>query len=260
MIAGSFLAIAFSARADLSDVLPQMNDLERWAIFSLGAGGAYDQFSQSSNVSGDVGVAGSGKIFLTNTATLSGKLCYRSNGTLGIFGNARITGAPYHNQDALLDQNATEAISASDAAFALTPTLFYSTVNLTGYQSQTISGAPGETVVLKLGTFALSDNATFTLRGTATTKFIINVTQSFSLSGSAKIVLSGGLAWNDVLFNVRGAGVVKLSGRSVFNGVLMADNRTVKAFGQSSVNGELIANRIVLGGSIQISRPPIVSP
>jgi hypothetical protein len=259
MIAGSFLAIAFSARADLSDVLPQMNDLERWAVFSLGAGNSYDQVVQSSWVKGDIGVAGNGRIVLAGNSTFDGNLYYRSNGNLLKLDNASFNGSQYQD-DALLDQNASEAISASDAAFAMAPTRSFSAINLGRHQNLTVTGAPGETVVLKLGSFTLAKDATFTLEGTATTKFIINVTKSFSLSGSAKIVLSGGLGWNDVLFNVRGAGLAKLSGQAVFNGVLMANSRTVTVLGQSSVTGEIIANRIVLGGSAQVSRPPIVSP
>ncbi len=104
-------------------------------------------------------------------------------------------------------------------------------------------------------------SATFTLQETATTNFIINVTRQFSLSGNVKIVLAGGVQWDNVLFNVRGQGAdVLLSNNARLEGILMANMRTVRLSGQSRVIGEVIAKKIVMSNGSQITHPPVVSP
>jgi hypothetical protein len=129
-----------------------------------------------------------------------------------MFGHAQITGARYHNENSQLDTGESEAINSSKAAFDLARTSSYTTIELRHNQSTSIMGAPGETVVLRLRNFALRGNATFTLQGTATTNFVINVRHRFSLLDRARIVLSGGVTWDNVLFNVRGSGHVTLAG------------------------------------------------
>jgi choice-of-anchor A domain-containing protein len=260
-IAASFFISAFSASANISlQVLPEFGDLERWGVFSLGGYPFSDRLSGNANIQGDVGVAGNGRICLTDTATIEGDLYYRSNGTLKISDSATITGTTYNDRDSELDNGVNEAISSSDHAFAFAPTSSYPWIILRGNQSTTISGAPGETVVLKLRSFMLRGNATFTLEGTATTTFIINVRNAFSLAGNAKIVLSGGLQWNNVLFNVRGnASDVCLTGNVSFQGILMANRRTVNLGGHSTVTGEIIANKIMLTGNSRVIHPPIAS-
>src|SRR5207248_2824033 len=74
----------------------------------------------------------------------------RSNGTVLTFQNASITGSIFHNQDALLDNGVNEALAASAHAFSLTPNRPNTSVKLLGNHALTITGAPGETVVLSL--------------------------------------------------------------------------------------------------------------
>jgi hypothetical protein len=150
---------------------------------------------------------------------------------------------------------------ASENPFAQKPPSGQTSINLSRNHSMIVQGAPGATVVLNLRNFAMSGSATFTLQGTATTNFIINVTQQFSLSDSSKIVLSGGVQWNCVHFNVLGQGnPVLLSGHSSLVGILTANQRTVKMTNHAIVTGEVIANKIVLRDSAQIIQPPIISP
>ena len=115
--------------------------------------------------------------------------------------------------------------------------------------------------MLSLKSFLMSGSATFTLQGTATTSFVINVNKQFSLSGMAKIMLSGDVQWNNVVFNVRGQGsVVTLSGHSSLTGILNANDRTVKMSGQAIVYGKVNAKKLRLLESSQIIEPPVVSP
>lgn len=113
--------------------------------------------------------------------------------------------------------------------------------------------------MLSLKNFILKGNSSFTLQGTATTTFIINVRKKFSLKGNSHIDLVG-LQWNQVLFNVVGTGrKVSLGGDSIFAGILMANNRTIELRGEATVSGEIIANRLKLRGSSRVLHPPIVS-
>jgi len=264
----SFLPIAASlillggvqAKADVSDVIPEIGDLERWTAFSLGDGNNFSRAFGHSLIDGDLGLAGNGNFLMAGHATINGDIYDRSNGTVLTFQHASITGSIFHDQDALLDNGVNEAIAASAHAFSLTPNRPNTSVKLLGNHALTITGAPGETVVLSLKNFILRDNSSFTLQGTATTTFVINVRKKFSLSGNSHIDLVG-VQWDQVLFNVVGTGQrVSLGGSSVFNGILMANDRTIKMKGDATVFGELIANRFKLRGSTRVLHPPFISP
>ena len=133
-------------------------------------------------------------------------------------------------------------------------------IRLSGYQTQVVPSAPGSTVTLNLQNFVLSGHSTLTLLGDATATFIINVTKQFSLAQSAKIVLSGGIQWNHVLFNVLGTGsVVSLSGKSSLFGALTASQRTVRLNGHAIVYGAVLARQLVIRQAAQVIPLPIVS-
>jgi hypothetical protein len=265
-IAAAFLLGAFSAAANLLQPLPEMGDLMRWGVFSLGGG---DDLTGNALVKGDMGVAGSGDITLSGNATIDGNLYYRTNGMLRLNGNATITGTRHHDSssDSQLDNGVNEAINSSNHAASFTSSFAYAglqSIMLSGHRNVTIvaqDDRPGNSTVLNLTDFVLRGGATFTLQGGAADNFIINVSSEFSLSGTAKIILSGGVKWNDVLFNVIGGGnEVKLSGQSYLEGILMANNRTVKLSGGATVKGEVVANRVSLSGGGQVIHPPITSP
>ena len=264
----SFLPIAASlillggvqAKADVSGVIPEIGDLERWTVFSLGDGNNFSRAFGHARIDGDLGLAGNGNFLMGGHATINGDVYDRSNGTVLTFQNAFITGSIFHNQDALLDNGVSEALAASGHAFSLTPNRPNTSVKLLGNHALTITGAPGETVVLSLKNFILRDNSSFTLQGTATTTFVINVNKKFSLSGNSHIDLVG-VQWDQVLFNVVGTGQrVSLGGSSVFNGILMANDRTVRLSKDAMVSGEIIANRLKIRGSTRVLHPPFISP
>jgi hypothetical protein len=259
-IAAVAFLLAAHAQADLSQAIP-MGDLERWTAFTLGDGGEPNRLSNDSFLQGDFGAAGTGDITLAGNAVISGDVYYQSNGTLRVGKDATIGGSRFNNQNSLLNNELDQVTAASDAAAALAATQSLAEVNLSGNQALTLSGAPGETVVLNLKCFKMSGNTTLTLNGAANTTYIINVKKQFSLAGHANIVLTGGLTWNDVLFNVRGKGdEVMLSRDSNFQGVLMASKRTVRLRDNAIVSGAIIADNLQLQGSAQVLHPPVVSP
>lgn len=230
-----------------------------WAAFSLGSSGAQTTFMDKSSVFGHVGVAGERKVGLFKEAAIQGDLFYHSRRHLFMERHAAVSGGVHNNgsSDTLLDQGVIDANNASDDAFALPVSPQYA--SLTSIKSSmTITGS--DCVVLKLTDFVLKGNDTLTLQGTAGTAFVINVSKQFSLSGNAQIILSGGVQWDDVLFNVRGKGSdVSLNGNASLRGILMANHRTVNLHGHSTVYGEVIANQIKLIKNSQIIRPPTAS-
>jgi len=259
-IAASFVLLgAPHAHAEVANAIPQLGDLERWTAFSLGGGEHPSQAFGHLFIDGDVALAGAGNLLIAGRATFGGDVYCRSNGMVFTIDYAVIIGSIFDDQEALLDNSVNEALAASDYAFSLTPNRSNASVKLRGHQNITITGAPGETVVLSLKNFILKGNSSFTLQGTATTTFIINVSKKFSLKGNSHIDLVG-LQWNQVLFNVVGTGrKVSLGGDSIFAGILMANNRTIELKGEATVSGELIANRLKLRGSSRVLHPPIVS-
>src|SRR5437868_4349754 len=185
-IAASFILLGgVRAKADVSGVIPEIGDLERWSVFSVGDGHNFSRAFGHALIDGDLGLAGNGNFLMGGNATIDGDVYDRSNGTVLTFQNASITGSIFHDQDALLDNGINEALAASAHASSLTPNRPNTTVKLLGNHAITITGAPGETIVLSLKNFILRDNSSFTLQGTATTTFVINVRKKFSLSGNS---------------------------------------------------------------------------
>ncbi|HJT81284.1 MAG TPA: ice-binding family protein [Chthoniobacterales bacterium] len=251
-----------TAHADLLTSVPTIGDLFRWRVFALGGDVVVDNVDTTGNtyIQGDVGVAGAGNVRATGNVLVDGNLWYRSNGTLTVTGNARLNGSIFHAPayDPQLDNGVAEANNASNQAWALPVTPAYAgitNINLSGKQNLTLSGAPGQTVVLKLNDFKIS-SGTLTLQGTATTNFVLNVTKSFSLTNHAQIILSGGVVAQNVLFNVRGTGTdVTMSGESVLRGYILANQRTVSNSGKSIVRGGIWANQVKLSGGAQVVSP-----
>jgi hypothetical protein len=107
-------------------------------------------------------------------ATFDGDVYDRSNGMVLAIDQGVITGSIFHNQDARLDNDVDEVLAASAYASSLMPNRSNASVKIRGYHNITITGAPGETIVLSLKNFILKGNSSFTLQGTATTTFIRN--------------------------------------------------------------------------------------
>src|SRR5262249_28171365 len=95
-----------------------------------------------------------------------------------------------------------------------------------------------------------------TISGPAGSTFIINDSGPFTMSGSSRIILAGGLTPADVLLNVTGAGSgalnVTMSGTTQLNGILLAKDRNIMVSG-STINGELIGGGTEGATNIQIS-------
>jgi ice-binding like protein len=135
-----------------------------------------------------------------------------------------------------------------------------SNISLFGYQTKTLSGPPWQTITFNLQNFTLTGHSTLTLFGDSTATLIFNVTQQFSLAGSARIVLSGGIQWNHVFFNVLGSGsAVSLSEKTALSGTLTASQRIVRMTDHAIVYGKVLAQKLAIRQAAQIITPPVVS-
>lgn len=149
---------------------------------------------------------------------------------------------------------------AEDDFSAVTNATFPTSIVLGLFQNYTLTGGAGETVTLNLQNFILRGNSTFTLEGTATSSFVINVSRKFSLADAAKITLSGGVQVANIVFNVRGKGSVSLGGYSYLQGRLVAPSGKVNMRGHAIVYGWVSAKKLSIKQAAQIIHPPVISP
>lgn len=230
-------------------------------------------FSASTTVNGEVDVDGNvgvnGTSLTLSNSVIHGDATLKTGGTFNVPNASQITGA--RNQSTAfntkLSNGATAATTFATTAASLTATSNYtSSMSLSGgnliLNSQSIlitDNTANDTVVLKLGTFALN-NSTFTLDGTATTKFIIDVTGSFNVANASSILLAGGLTAGNVIFNYTGTSNTAGISGSTLNGILLAANAPVSMTGNSVVNGEVIGKSISMSGGSKIKKPAPASP
>ena len=247
------VALAVFNAGAATDTLPggaiNVGSADYFTVLAKGDAGFTDNtITGPSFVTGNYGLGG-GKLSITGSSKIDGKLVMHSGTQLNTSGAGTVTGGVSTN-DAQLDQAFADAQMLSDAAAAESVSAAYASLtNVNGTMS--ITGGPNEKVVLSLQDFKLNGGATFTLQGTATTSFIINVRGTFALTGNSQIVLAG-VPPQNVLFNILGKGSqVAFSGKSGMSGILLALNRKVD-LSSGHVVGKVIANQVVItsGGSV----------
>lgn len=219
--------------------------------------------SGSSSITGDVGVGDSGNANLSGSAQVAGSLTINNKGKYTHSGSSGVTGTTTKNQT-ILDNAWADAISLSGAAQMEPVSPQYASltnVNLNNGGQMTIMGGPNQKIVLSLQNFQLDHSSTFTLQGTTTTTFIINVAQNFSLDNGSLIKLVGVPPAN-VLFNVLGGGSdVKINKGSQASGIILALNRKVSIAGHSpsgtgsQLTGRIIAQKVELSDSARVVTP-----
>jgi hypothetical protein len=245
----------------------------QWAAFAL-SGGITDTDTTSQvpnpSVTGNIGAAGTGGVTLSGSATIAGDAYVKTGSVLRKSGAATVAGTVIQSapNDTFLNTVVANANSAAAQANALANNsagITYggwnslTTVNQNTSLSLTDT-TPGAHVVLHLTDFVLTGGATFTLTGTASTTYVINVSNSFSLLGG-KVLLAGGLTPENVLFNIVGSGAdVSLTSAAQFNGFILATGRTVNLSGVSALNGTVIANKVNISGGSKVTQPTYTSP
>jgi hypothetical protein len=187
-------------------------------------------------------VAIAGNLFLATGATVN---------------NSSQVGGTIATVSSALDNDWSAALMASAdfSAMAATQSVPGGAINGTSTISST-----GGTNVIVLNSVNLGNGQTLTLHGSATDQFIINVSGNFVLN-SGKILLTGGLTPDDVVFNITSSGnAVSTSGglgnESIINGIVLAPNSGI-AMAPGLIIGELIAGgatvHLVSGASVDTS-------
>jgi Ice-binding-like len=248
-----------------------------WAIYVYGAGTSSSRFNALDisappnatglQVDGDIALAG-----VYSTLTVSGHTSIsggdrfeQTTSTESISSTGTITGSRFSSStiNSQLNSGVTSLKNVSIAAAGLTATAGSPTsINLQG-QNLAISNNPfSGKYVMNLSNFVLGGGSTLTLNGAAGSAFVLNITGKFDIGGGSKVLLTGGLTVSDVLFNVRGSNsTFSIGGDSVFNGTLLAYNssgaqRTLQISGHNTqINGELLANKIILQSGAHVKKP-----
>jgi choice-of-anchor A domain-containing protein len=237
-------------------------DLGRASLFTVLAGGQFgrdDSMSGSASVEGNVGIGGTGN-FKMSGGQINGDLYVRTTAKYKLSGSAQVHHIyqdPAHNSP--IDNALADLQDLSDWAWMQLPTNNYTTngnpfvvlrnVNITNAnQSITLAAGANTRVVLRLTDFVMSAG-TFTLQGTATTTFIINIAGKFSLD-NAQIILSGIPAAN-VLFNIHSQGRQITINSSQMSGILLALGRRVTV-NSSTIYGRLFADEVNLNAGAHV--------
>jgi hypothetical protein len=249
-----------------------------WAIYVYGAGTASSRFNALDitsppdatpfTVDGNIGLAGAySSLTISGNTSISGDIYRRTTATFSRSGDSS---NPPQNFSASIDSQLAGGITSlqnvsNQAALLMATGGSPTSINLGKNQNLTISntGNPfNGKYVMSLSNFVMSGGSTLTLNGAAGSAFVLNITGKFDLEGASKILLTGGLTPSDVLFNVRGNNsTFSIGGDSVFNGTLLAYNssgtqRTLSITGHNTtVNGEVIVNRLVLQSGAHVKHP-----
>ena len=179
------------------------------AFVELGAAGFFtvlstDQGTQGANIdigsaattiSGNVGL-GPDSFGTAEKATINGNLYVDSTSTTSIHPDLLVHGNTFTNQN--LSSPVSDAFAASNFFHSLAPNQTYG--NITG--NFTFSGGPGRNVI---SLSSVNTQDTLTISGSASSQFVFNITNGFILNGGI-IQLTGGVAADNVLFNLVGIG------------------------------------------------------
>jgi hypothetical protein len=250
------VALAVSNARATSDTLPggaiNVGSADYFTVLTKSDASFTDNnITGPSQVTGNIGIGGQGN-FTMSDGDVFGNIVLHSGAQFKTSGPAKVHGSVMTN-DSQLSMALTDAanLSAAAAMEAVTPAYASLTnVNIGNpNQNITITGGANQKIVLSLQNFTIS-NGTFTLQGTATTTFIINVAKNFSLNNGG-ITLSG-VPPQNVLFNILGTGgQVSLNQGTQLPGILLALNRKVDLSG-GHVTGKVIADQVVItsGGGV----------
>jgi len=219
-----------------------LGEAANYALLTSGGGGF--SFNGPGAINGDVGIGVGGKYNFASPAVINGTM-FLGTGVTGTNSGVTISGGI--QTSATISANLTQAISDANtaatnaAALTATGTVPGNTIVVTNpSNSVTFNGSAGQNV-LDVTDINLN-NGNFTINGTSSETFIINVSGKFIDNGSASILLTGGVTAADVLFNIEGTGQdVAITGNAgtVENGTILAPSRNISIHDQT-LNGAVI--------------------
>ena len=225
----------------------------------LGLDGGEVIINSATSITGDVGYS-SGVVSNTNQKVDSfvGTAYVHSDAT---FDHTSATFAPTGGimsgttSDNLLDQANLDAIAASLAISAMSPTQDLGEIS------------DNDSLTLTAGVYTVSDwkykEDTMTLSGGADDAFFFNISGSFDFDSST-IALTGGVTADNVYFNFMGSPVDTSAAINIgksdssFNGTILALNDSVNYHNPASFDGRIIARNINLHSDFNMNGPSTV--
>jgi hypothetical protein len=240
-------------------------------------------FTGPSMIVGNVGVGPNGT-FSASDGMIDGSIyMYDGPGSFHKSGPTIVTGSVNYNATAITSAAFTDYQNLSNNAADCASTSNYTingssngvplnNVNITSNSNTIVRDSNpfgGSKIVLNLTNFKMS-SGTFTLEGTATTTYIINVQNQFSLN-NAKILLAdmngnvynganpdpmyAGITPSNVLFNIRSKGIqISLNQGTEMSGILLALKDQISQSG-GKVYGKTIGGQVnITSGGKAISR------
>jgi hypothetical protein len=225
------------------------------------------------DIEGNVGVwatTNSNAQLVLSNSSIKGDVFLRKGGSKFLSGASQIIGGFFQDTGASTTYNNILSTAASNAATLssnislltgttnFTSNFSLSSGNVVGFNSNlTITATNNDPVVLKLTDFVLN-NSTLTLIGSASSRFILDISDDFALNNGSLVTFDGQLNPKNVIFNVGDAAA--MSGASQFNGILLASNKPAALSNGSAVYGEVIAKSIAMSGGSKIKKPKPPKP
>lgn len=223
-----------------------------WSILETGNGTV--TISGTAAVNGSVGVSSGGQLKMQGSATVKGKAYLNTGATKSFGSSTSVQGGV--QQDSGANAIVAAAVASATTAYnnfkALTKTLGPTSINLTGIATATYTGGTGVNVMV-LSSLNLGNSAVLYLNAPAGGSFVIVDSGAFTLSGTGKIVLQGGLSADDVTYVNTGTSTVSVGNSCIIQGNILSPKGAISLSGAATYNGTLIGGKAISVGNSVIS-------
>lgn len=231
----------------LTPAVTGLGEAGRYAV--LGVNGGTLDLTRTS-VDGDIGLGAQEQTNFTRS-TMTGTLYADPTAQIDRTGLT----APGATVRQSMAQASADALAASSQYAGLAPTQDVGNINT----DVTITGTGG-TNVIKVNNVNMGRGDILALTGGANDVFVINVSGRFVFQSGA--IQLNGVTPDHVVFNVPTSGPnVQISGQySVFNGTILAPNRTVDDSRTGNFTGAIIARNVSVTAGDQLHQMPFTPP
>ncbi|HWE98152.1 MAG TPA: hypothetical protein VG269_29675 [Tepidisphaeraceae bacterium] len=191
------LLAAFSVAPALGSYVspfPNIGQAGGYTVFGLDT--TIDGVGGTSTIKGDVAVGPNGSLTLGGNSVVTGTVFRDPSATVSVGGGSTVGGTVVQNMTLALDD-------AFGAAAAFSSHAADQTISGNLTSSTSFSPVDGGTKFIDVnGNVSLGGSNTLTFNGTADDYYVVNVSGTFALGGTADIQLAGGITPQDLFFNI----------------------------------------------------------
>lgn len=246
-LGAGLMGLCSSAKADNFS----LGNASTFAVVGLaGTTTTRDQINNSLvTVNGNEGISQYGTLTNQAPSVINGNVYEYASGEYS--GPGTLNGSVIVNPSFMSSADSS-ALTENAFAASLTPTQTFGAIS----SATTITGTSGVNVINITGGVNLN-NANLTLTGPAGAIFIINISGSASLGGTASFALAGGVTDGNVLYNFTGPNGTSINTHvgDTINGIILAPNYKLTLDG--TFNGEIIGGGA--GDNIQLLSGVVVN-